>query len=49
MADVPKAKNVPSEKVPQRYKYATTGKPYSQPKGSTLPKSMRPHMRGRGK
>jgi len=49
MADVPKAnKGIPNEKVPQRYKLATTGKPYSQHKGSTLPKSMKPRS-GRGK
>lgn len=44
----PKAKNVPSEKVPQHYKLATTGKPYKQHTGSTLPKSMKPRARAKG-
>jgi len=39
----------PQDKVPQHYKLATTGKPYKQPKGSTLPPSMKPKSRGRGK
>jgi hypothetical protein len=49
MANVPKAnKGIPEAKVPQRYKLATTGKPYKQHSGSSLPKSMRPRS-GRGK
>lgn len=46
---VPKAsKKVPMDKVPQHYKLATTGKPFKQPSGHTLPKSMKPRARGRG-